>query len=54
MVTAPRQGDPVDRPCMRCKREPRTGETFGPHAEGWDFIGLCPECWDVVTEPDED
>ena len=54
--THPLRGRAVTVPCIECKRAPREGETFGPHAEGWDFTGICPECWDRITaEPhDED
>lgn len=53
--TYPLRGRAVTEPCIQCHREPREGETFGPHAEGWDFTGICPECWDAITaEPDED
>jgi hypothetical protein len=55
VVTQPKLGELVTEPCIRCKREPREGEMFGPHAEGWDFIGLCPKCWDEITyDPEED
>ena len=55
MITAPRQGERVTQPCIICKRPPCHGETFGPHAEGWDFTGICPECWDKETvEPEEE
>ncbi len=54
-VTHPLRGRPVRQPCIECKRAPRLGETFGPHDAGWDFTGLCPECWDRITaEPDDD
>ena len=53
-LSNPRAGEAVCSPCFVCKRDPRAGETYGPHAEGWDFTGICPECWDRVTaEPDE-
>ena len=44
----------VVAPCIHCKRSPRSGETFGPHKKGWDFTGICPECWDKITEEPDD
>lgn len=53
-MTEPRRGELVTSPCAICKREPREGETYGPHAAGWDFTDVCPECWDRITaEPEE-
>ena len=51
----PKLSKPIDGPCTRCKREPRPGETYGPHEEGWDFTGICPTCWNEITaEPEEE
>lgn len=53
--TYPLRGRAVNHPCITCKRKPREGETFGPHEKGWDFTGICPECWDAITdEPDDE
>jgi hypothetical protein len=54
MVTNPRKDEPVARPCIKCHRDPRPGETYGPHAEGWDFLGICPGCWDEITAEDDE
>jgi hypothetical protein len=42
--------------CIICKRDPVAGETYGSHADGWDFTGICPECWDksMGDAPDYD
>jgi hypothetical protein len=54
MVTFPRMGEQVEALCIFCKRAPVEGETYGPHAEGWDHTGICPGCWNEATEPEDE
>lgn len=49
----PLLNEPVEVSCMRCQRAPREGETYGPHPEGWDFTGICPECWDAMFSEED-
>jgi hypothetical protein len=35
-IEYPKMGEAVTGPCLVCNRDPRQGETYGPHAEGWD------------------
>ena len=50
----PKLGERVTGRCICCGRVPRNSETYGPHREGWDFTGVCPECWDQATmDPDD-
>jgi hypothetical protein len=53
-IEHPRREEAVDRSCIRCHRDPRPGETYGPYEEGWDFTGICPECWNAITAEDEE
>lgn len=53
-VTQPRKGQPVDAPCMICKRQPREGEVYGSHDTAWDFTDICPECWDRMFAEEDD
>jgi len=48
------KGKPVRGICLFCKRQPRPGETYGTHAEGWDYTNICPECWDAETAEDDE
>jgi hypothetical protein len=47
-ITAPKKGEevPSNVKCIFCDREAREGELYGTDPESWDFIGVCPECWD--------
>lgn len=46
-------GQQVQGVCSECGREPQSGETYGPHRFGWDFLNICPECWDDMFEERE-
>jgi hypothetical protein len=54
MVREPLKGEPVRGICFFCKRPPLPGEVYGPHAEGWDFTNICPECWNRVAAEHEE
>lgn len=52
-TTYPRKGEQVDRRCVQCERSPEKGEVYGDGSDDWDFLGICPECWDVICEEED-
>lgn len=41
--------------CIFCGREPEPKEVYGSGPDDWDFMNICPECWnDAFKEEDED